>query len=806
MRYDGWDPQQQPLREALCTLGNGYFATRGAFEGAKANSIHYPGTYLTGGFNRRKSRVAGRDIENEDLVNLPNWLCMNFKPEDGKWLDFDEVEWIKFEQLLNVKEGIFTQTLHFRDPDGRETKLVSSRIVHMTKFHGAAIEWQLTPINWSGQIVVRSAIDGTVQNAGVARYRDLENQHLEILAMGQHAQDSLYLHSRTNQSHMSIAQAIRTKVYNDQKQVETKRTLRQRLGYIGEDIAFECQQGRTVRVEKIASLYTCRDRAICEPLLEAKKAATIAGTFEQLLTGHKRKWRKIWLRCDIELFEGDVNDVEAQFVLRAHIFHLLQTTSYNTIDLDAGVPARGLHGEAYRGHIFWDELFIFPFLNMRIPQLTRSLLLYRYRRLQEARLAAKEAGYRGAMYPWQSGSNGREESQVVHLNPRSGNWVEDNTYKQRHINAAIAYNTWQYYQVTNDLEFMLFAGSKMILNIALFWASIATYNEQRDRYEIHGIVGPDEFHTSYPDSDEPGLRNNAYTNVMAAWCLKTGLKVFDILPTGRRQEFLEMLGIDKEKDLKLWEQISKKMFVPFHDGDIISQFEGYEKLKEFDWKGYEQKYGDIQRLDRILESEGDSVNRYKAGKQADVLMLFYLFSSTQIVEMFNDMGYEFTPESIPRNIEYYRDRTSHGSTLSGIVHSWVLARSQRARSWDLFRGALMSDIADIQGGTTSEGIHLGAMAGTVDLVQRGYTGLETRDDVLWLSPSLPDELYEIKQRLHYRGHWIIVNINHKKLTVSLEESCCAPIKIGFCGEVVELCQGQSKEFDYDCPHRDSRIV
>lgn len=141
-----------------------------------------------------------------------------------------------------------------------------------------------------------------------------------------------------------------------------------------------------------------------------------------------------------------------KFAIPIH-YRLLQTVSRNSIDLDIGVPARGWHGEAYRGHIFWDELFIFPYLNLRIPTLTRSLLLYRYRRLNQARLAAQKEGWRGALYPWQSGSNGREETPKMPLNPKSGRWLPDHTHLQRHVNAAIAYNIWQYYKITGDLEF-----------------------------------------------------------------------------------------------------------------------------------------------------------------------------------------------------------------------------------------------------------------------------------------------------------------------------------------------------------------
>ena len=428
--------------------------------------------------------------------------------------------------------------------------------------------------------------------------------------------------------------------------------------------------------------------------------------------------------------------------------------------------------------------------------MTRSLLKYRFRRLDEARFAAREAGYRGAMYPWQSGSNGREESQQVHLNPKSGRWIPDNTHLQRHVNAAIAYNIFQYYQVTGDMEFLSFYGAEMFLEIARFWAHMATYNPKIERYEILGVIGPDEYHDAYPDSDKPGLNNNAYTNIMAVWILCRAQDILEMLPEDRAQELRESLNLNPE-EIEQWLDISRKMRLVFEDDGIISQFEGYGDLEEFDWEGYRQKYGDIQRLDRILEAEGDTPNRYKASKQADVLMLFYLFSSEELRPIFQRLGYPFEYGTIPKNIDYYVKRTSHGSTLSRVVHSWVLARSDRARSWRFFGEALQSDVADIQGGTTPEGIHLGAMAGTVDLVQRGYTGIEPRGDVLWFNPWLPQEVGRLRLQVRYRGHTLDLEITDKKLKVKSGPSSERPIKIGFRDKMVDIHEKETKTFDLE---------
>jgi alpha,alpha-trehalase len=441
----------------------------------------------------------------------------------------------------------------------------------------------------------------------------------------------------------------------------------------------------------------------------------------------------------------------------------------------------------------WDELFVFPLFNLRMPDITRALLMYRYRRLPRACRAAEQAGYRGAIFPWQSGSNGQEQAQTLHLNPASGRWIPDNSQLEHHINIAIAYNIWQYYQVTGDRDFLSFYGAELIIQIARFWASKVQYNQSIERYEIYKVIGPDEFHDSYPDSFEPGIDNNSYTNVMVAWIFWRTLDMLEILSERRRKFIMEDLDLRKE-EIEHWDDIGRKLKVPFHNG-IISQFEGYSELNEFDWEGYRKKYNDIQRLDRILEAEGDSPNRYKLSKQADVLMLFYLLSADELRELFDRLGYPFEYDTIPDNIEYYLKRTSHGSTLSRVVHAWVLSRSKREMSWRIFQDALESDIEDIQDGTTSEGIHLGAMAGTVDLILRCYSGIESRGDTLWFNPSLPSELKSLKFCITYRRSLIDINIISDRIRLYSCPGTEASVKISFRDDIFQLESGQTIELE-----------
>jgi trehalose/maltose hydrolase-like predicted phosphorylase len=790
--YEGLEPAKEGLREALCTLGNGYFATRGAAPESEADELHYPGTYLAGGYNRLKTDLAGRVVENEDLVNLPNWLPLTFRLEGGDWFNVHAVKLLEYRQVLDLKRGLLLRTVRFEDRQGRRTRVEQRRFVHMGDKHLAGQELVLVAENWSGRVQVCSALDGRVVNGGVPRYRQLNCKHLRTLVTEEVDAETLLLEVETVQSRLEVAEAARTRLYVDGRRAEARRGLAEEEGYLAHEFWVELREGQRLAVEKVVALYSSRDRAVSEAALAARHAVEMAPErFEELVATHVVAWKHLWRRCDLELELVEPN--ETLRVLRLHIFHLLQTASPHTIDLDVGVPARGLHGESYRGHIFWDELFIFPFLNLRLPDLTRALLRYRYRRLRRAREAAREAGFRGAMFPWQSGSDGREESQRLHLNPRSGRWIPDVTWLQRHINAAIAYNVWQYYQATADSEFLYYYGAELLLELARFWASIATWNPELRRYEIKGVMGPDEYHTGYPGRAEPGLDNNTYTNLMAVWVLCKGLEVLKLLPGERRDELVERLEL-KPEELAHWEDVSRKMRLVFHADGLLSQFEGYEALLEFDWETYRQRYGDIQRLDRILEAEGDSTNRYKLSKQADVLMLFYLFSAEELRELFERLGYPFDPGMIPRMVEYYLQRVSHGSTLSGVVHSWVLARSDRPRSWKLFSEALRSDISDVQGGTTPEGIHLGAMSGTVDLMQRAFTGIEVRGDTLHFNPNLPEGLRRLSFSLRYRGNLLDVEITQDKLVLNSRWRTPEPLEFALRGVRHQLQPCETREF------------
>jgi trehalose/maltose hydrolase-like predicted phosphorylase len=787
--YEGFDPAHEAHREAICALGNGYLATRGSAPEAHDDGVHYPGTYLAGVYNRLTTVIAGRAVEDEHMVNVPNWLVMDICPADDELLSVWAGEVMAERRELDLRRGVLTRTLRLADVAGRRTTVTQRRLVSMAEPHLAALQTSGIAENWSGPLRVRAGIDGRIVNANVAEDRQLANRHLAPLTAEAADLDTLVLEAETSWSHVRIAEAVRVIVKGAAAEPVAKRVVTDGPAFVALELDLDLREAEPVDIDKVVAMVTSRDPAIASPRAAALAEVARTKRFDSLLPDHELAWRQLWDRFAIEA-EADSG---TSLTLNLSLFHLLQSLSPHTVGLDAGVPARGLHGEGYRGHVFWDELFVFPLLNLRLPDLTRSLLLYRWRRLDAARDAARRAGLSGALFPWQSGSDGREETPDQLFNPRSGRWMPDNSHLQRHVGLAVAYNVWQYSQATADVDFLATYGAELLVEVARCFASLATLDPADDRFDIASVMGPDEYHDGYPLADEPGLRNIAYTNVLAAWVLSRAAQAVDVCDGHHCGELWERLRLTPE-ELRSWDEISRRLRVPFHSDGIISQFEGYEELAEFDWERYRATYGNIGRLDLILEAEGDTTNRYKLSKQADLLMLFYLFSAEELRDVFGRLGYELDPETIPRTVEYYLARTAHGSTLSRIVHSWVLARTDRERSWSVFRDALDADIDDTQGGTTGQGIHLGAMAGTVDLLLRGYAGMQIREDTLWFDPCLPTELPAVRFDVFYHGQRVSVDLSAERLRLQLHPCAAAPIGVTVGGAVTTMGAGETREF------------
>ncbi|STX03526.1 Uncharacterized glycosyl hydrolase Rv2006/MT2062 [Kocuria rosea] len=784
--YEGFDPAHEGHREALTALGNGYLATRGARPERRDDGVHYPGTYLAGVYNRAAGTVHGVELEEEHLVNVPNWLPVDIRIGEGPWWSSGEVDVSDERSELDLRRGVLTRRATLAGPAGERLAVVQRRLVCLHNPHLAALETTLTAHGFSGPVGVRVGVDADVTNSNVRDYAG--TRHLAALEFTETDSDTVLCQVRTAQSRIGIALAVRT-VVGDGAAVTAQGAVTDG-GRHRRQLDLRLTDGQPVTLDKTAALVTSRDGATSSPGTAAlAQLSGNDGGFTALLTDHEADWRRLWDRFTVTLDA----DRQSQLILNLQVFHLLQAISPHTAALDAGVPARGLHGEGYRGHVFWDELFVLPVIGMRLPDVSRALQEYRWRRLDAARANARAHGLEGALFPWQSGSDGREETPRRLYNSRSGRWMPDNSSRQLHVGLAVAYNAWQHFQATGDRDWLASRGAELIIEVTRLFASRASYDPAEERFHLAGVMGPDEYHDGYPDAPGAGLRDNAYTNVLLSWLCDRAAEVLRELAGHPGDDLADRLGLTVEETAH-WGRMAQQMAVPFHAEGIISQFDGYESLLELDWARYRARYGNIGRLDLILEAENDATNRYKLAKQADVLMLIYLLGPTGVIDQLDRLGYSFTELQLERTVEYYLARTADGSTLSRVVHASVLSRLDASRAWSVFRQALVADLDDTQGGTTREGIHLGAMSGTIDIMLRAFAGLQTEANALTFDPRLPAHLGSAGFQVQYRGHRIDVWLDTDNLSIRLAPCSAPPVRIGVRGHYAMLAGGDERDF------------
>ncbi|GAA4380718.1 glycoside hydrolase family 65 protein [Agromyces bauzanensis] len=791
--FDEYLPAQEGKREALCTLANGYWGTRGAAEESSADDVHYPGTYFAGVYDVVDWTVDGVSMPDEEMVNAPNWLPVRVRLGDGDWFGLDALDdgdLVAFHQELDVRHGILTRSVTVRDTLGRLTTVRSDRFVSQATPRLAALRVSIVPVDWSGPVTVRSGVDGRVANVNVPGHSPSTHRHLRPTALLEPSGDTVLLEVNTRRSNIRIATAARTSVRLGESALEPERRFdADEGGAVAHEFTTNAVSGTALVIEKIVHVSTSRDRAVLAPAEAAAEGVANAGSFDELLVAHTQAWERLWLEFAVELQPAG----EEALALHVNAFHVLQTLNAVDADLDAGVPARGLHGEAYGGHVFWDELFVYPFITLRRPTLTPALLAYRHRRLGAARAAATRAGHAGAMFPWQSGIAGDDVTPRRLFNPLNGQWMPDNSRLQRHVGLAIAFSAWQYYESTGDTQFLVHEGADLIVEIARFFASLAVYDAARDRYSIDHVMGPDEFHDGYLDRPGEGVRDNVYTNVMTAWVLRRAIATLDVLQRHPGRLAWRRLDIAPGEPEE-WERIAHRLTVVFNDDGTLSQFDGYQDLEPIDLDRYRARHPWIGRLDLLLNADHDTTNRYQVSKQPDALMLLYLFSAEELRELLADMGYDLPPDAVVRTVERYSATSTYGSTLSNVVHSWLEARRDRARSWSFLGQALRSDLDDIQRGTTREGVHIAAMAGSVDLVTRCYAGLEMRDDRLWFHPQLPAEISSIRFHLVYRDQALSVTFSQDELRITSLPGEAAPIRIVVEGIESEFATGEERRF------------
>jgi kojibiose phosphorylase len=743
--------------ETIFTLANGYLGVRGSSE--EGAPEEHPGSYLAGVFDRCGD-------EPTELVNIPRWIGIRVSA-DGREISPRKGKLLAYRRYLDMQQALLVR--EFRtEQQRRTTNMRIERFVSRSHLHIAAIRYCITPENYSGRLVISSDLNADVTNSG---RRHLRVTRVETFDVPPGSAGSL-LETETLESKIRIAEAATTRLTSGGREVFAERVWIKEADSITEVLSFEAERGRQYIFEKLVVFFNTRDGTsdVSEAARTAMREAHQRG-YAELFASHARNWADVWRWSDVRI-EGDEPSERA---VRFSVFH--QIACAPLFSDKVSLAAKGLHGEGYRGHVFWDcEIFNLPMFIYTHPEIARNLLMYRYHTLPGARRKARSAGYRGAMYAWESADTGDEVTPLWGTD-RLGQRVPILCGQiEQHISADVAYGVWQYWQATHDEDFLINYGAEIIFETARFWVSRFEYNQKKDHHEIRGVIGPDEYH-EYVD-------NSVFTNAMAQWNIRLALDLAEDLKHRYPEKWAELKRRLRLTRLDRWRRIAEKVYIPFsHELGIHEQFDNYLKLERFDLSALDR---DRTSVETMLGRE--RVHSSQIIKQADVVMLMFLLPE------------QFDKKQIEANFNYYAPICAHGSSLSPSVHAIVAARLGRSEeALRYFEQSAAIDLSDRMGNSEA-GIHLASLGGNWQAVIRGICGVEASERALCFNPCLPARWQSVSFWLVYRGTPAKVTLKHHELVLDLTANCAGrnlPIEVRGVPRLVEC--GKVHTFPLDAP-------
>lgn len=725
--------------EAIFSQGNGYLGVRNALEERYLKETR--NTFVAGTFNKAS--------ENEvtELPNVPDVLNTELLINDVRFAMNTGIV-SDYSRTLNLYTGETVRTLTWKSPAGDEVQLSFHRFVSYDNLHVIGNYIEITPLSGDIKLHIESGIDGQVTNSGA--------QHFVERSARVYDDEFIQFPVVTSESNVLVAvHCVHKLTCNGEPAViDTARSGSQRRK-ITRQYDLMVAKNQTFRIEKLATIHSTRDleyagledvswEQVISDGLSLMKEIAEAG-YEALFEKSKAVWADVWKSQDIVI---DTEDDYAQLAVRFALYHL--QIMVNKKDNRIGIGAKGLSGEGYKGHSFWDtETFIFPYFQMAQPAVARTLLEYRYKNLYGARLKAKKQGFEGAMYPWESAwiSDGEVTPWELGVELTTGEPLYCYTgIIELHVTADIIYALQQYYLSTGDDAFMEDYGYEMIIDTARFWGSKMEWVESHNRYEILDVIGPDEY--------KEHVDNNAYTNYLAKYNIELAIAAIDKLNAEKPEIYarLEAAIMNlRELQASLQEKIDK-LYLPQADAEtgIIPQFDGYFDLKEIDLT----KYKTAPVVGTIFKDYStEEVQGIKVAKQADVVELLYQLED--IVDA----------ETKAKNYYYYEARTLHDSSLSKAIHSVTACDLGLAEdAYDMFIRAGSTDMGE-EMKSSDAGIHSANMGGVWQDVVMGFGGVRVVRGVLRINPHLPKEWNRLTYPIYWKGNRLEVTISHDKIVI-----------------------------------------
>ncbi len=755
---EGFDPHLNKISESIFSLGNGHMGQRANFEEAYSGDT-LPGNYVAGVYYPDKTRVGwwknGYPEYFAKVLNAANWIGIDIAI-DGEQLDLAKCKVSSFKRVLNMRDGYLERSFTAELKSGKKLSVIAKRFCSIVDEEAGAISYAITPLNFDGDITVTPFIDGDVSNAD-SNYDEKFWDEVDKKAAGQ----GCYLTLRTRKTGFEVCTGNRVEVVNDgsETNVEVRHVLKDKYVAFVFDVAVK--QNQTTTIYKYAANVSSQNYEPVQLLDACKKviAKVSAKGFDTMLAEQAAAWHHKWAESDIVI----AGDVKAQQGIRFNIFQLSQT--YSGKDARLNIGPKGFTGEKYGGSTYWDtEAYCVPFyLGTAAPEVTKNLLIYRYKQLGKAIENAEKLGFNkgAALYP------------MVTMNGEECHNEWEITFEEIHRNGAIAYAIFNYIRYTGDSSYLNDYGLEVLIGIARFWKQRVNWSSQKSQYVMLGVTGPNEY--------ENNVNNNWYTSTLATWCMAYAMKAMDYVKKHDAAKYASLtkaINFNEADEIKQWQHIIDNMYYgEDKDLGIFLQQDNFLDKEIIHVK-------DLPAADRPLNQKWswDRILRSCFIKQADVLQGMYFFSD------------RYNMDTLRRNYEFYEPLTVHESSLSPCIHA-ILA-SKLGLEQDAYNFYLRTSRLDLDdyNNDTEDGCHITSMAGTWMSVVEGFAGMQVVNEQLTFSPFLPEHWQSYSFNIRFRG--VLVNIKVDRGGVHLSNTSAAAISVNVFDDAYQLNPGKDTTVKY----------
>jgi len=745
------DPSLLARNETIFALGNGTLGMRGTFEEGYPGEVS--GTYVNGFYEETPiiyGEIAYAYAKNRQvMLNVADGRPIRLTI-GGDRLDLSTGTILSYERTLELAQGVLERAFRWRSPAGIEIEVRVRRLVSLARRHVAAIDWSVRVLKGTGALVVDSLLDGGVGNKASgddprvgAHFHERPLAVLDGEASGMRG----LLTQETRNTRFVISCAMDHTLGTEGRMQDPVTTASRAAPRAAISIAAHAAEGATLRLTKYLGYCTSLElpRESCAARAREAAASAREAGFGALMAEQKEILDDFWHVADVQL-DGD----EAlQQSLRYNLFSLFQSAGR---DGRTSIAAKGLTGEGYEGHYFWDtEIYVLPFFIYTRPEIARALLRYRCGILDKARARAVEMSQRGALFPWRT--IGGEETSPYYPAGTA----------QYHINADIAHAFRKYMSATEDKALLRERGAEMLFETARLWADLGAYIPRKGgAFCINEVTGPNEYTAL--------VNNNLYTNLMARENLAYAASTAEEMQATEPEEFghiarairLEQAEIDE------WRRAARCMYVPYdRERGIHAQDDAFLDRAAWDFTGTP-----AESYPLLLHYHPLVIYRHQVLKQPDVVLAQVL------------LGNLFTRSDKKRNFDYYDPLTTGDSSLSPCIQSVAAAElGYTEMAYRYFSRTARMDLDDVNG-NVADGVHTAAMAGTWISIVYGFAGMRDHDGALSFSPRLPDAWKRLLFRLRFRGRLLEIEITRETATYRLSEG--GPIAVSHRGRELRL--------------------